>query len=160
MGLDYIIPFTGISENGHKIHGLYDCSELAHHIMLVNLLHILGCVKNKKASRRIVTRPTHVTHSLSPNHGLFGNDGLLRVQDFSRHSSRGGLQRVGVNTCIWLVPLLGVLYLTKAKIQLMVFIDGLVTPVSWRQQISLLTNSKITGSEHFLQKRWHLTFSV
>ena len=43
MGFDYIIPFTGISENGYKIHGLYDCSELAHCMMLVNLLRILGC---------------------------------------------------------------------------------------------------------------------
>ena len=131
MGFDYIIPFTGISENGYKIHGLYDCSELAHCMMLVNLLRILGCIKNKKASRHIVTRPTHVIHPLSPNRGFFGNDGLLGVQDFSRHSSRGRLQRVGVNTCAWLVLLSGVLYLTEAKIQLMVFIDGLVTLVSW-----------------------------
>ena len=29
MDLDYIMPFTGISENGHKIYGLNDHSELA-----------------------------------------------------------------------------------------------------------------------------------
>ena len=30
MDLDYIMPFAGISENGHEIYGLDDCSELAH----------------------------------------------------------------------------------------------------------------------------------
>jgi fatty acid synthase subunit alpha, fungi type len=44
--------------------------------MLVNLLRILGAVKTKKASRHFVTRPTQVILPLSPNHGLFGNDGL------------------------------------------------------------------------------------
>ena len=36
----------------------------------------------------------------------------------------------------------GMLYSTEAKMQLMILIDGLVALVSWRQQISLLTNSK------------------
>jgi len=82
MDLDYIMPFAGIPENGHEIDGLDDRSELALRMMLVNLLRILGCVRNKKASKCIVTRPTQVT--LSPNHGLFGNEPLLGVQDFSR----------------------------------------------------------------------------
>ncbi|KIJ66907.1 hypothetical protein HYDPIDRAFT_174219 [Hydnomerulius pinastri MD-312] len=76
MDLDYILPFAAIPENGREIDGLDDKSELAHRIMLVNLLRILGAVKNKKASRQFVTRPTQVILPLSPNHGLFGNDGL------------------------------------------------------------------------------------
>jgi len=36
----------------------------------------------------------------------------------------------------------GMLYSTEAKMQLMILIDGLVAPVSWHEQISLLTNSK------------------
>ncbi|KAF5382044.1 hypothetical protein D9615_004428 [Tricholomella constricta] len=76
MDLDYIIPFAGIPENGREIDGLDDKSELAHRMMLVNLLRILGAVKTKKASRQFVTRPTQVILPLSPNHGLFGNDGL------------------------------------------------------------------------------------
>ncbi|KAG6910835.1 hypothetical protein DXG01_007150 [Tephrocybe rancida] len=76
MDLDYIIPFAGIPENGREIDSLDDKSELAHRMMLVNLLRILGAVKTKKASRHFVTRPTQVILPLSPNHGLFGNDGL------------------------------------------------------------------------------------
>ncbi|KAF8199703.1 fatty acid synthase [Pholiota molesta] len=83
MDLDYIIPFAGIPENGREIDGLDDRSELAHRMMLVNLLRILGAVKNKKASRHFVTRPTQVILPLSPNHGLFGNDGLYSESKIS-----------------------------------------------------------------------------
>lgn len=44
--------------------------------MLIDLLRILGAVKNKKAGRHFVTHPTQVILHLSPNHGLFGDDGL------------------------------------------------------------------------------------
>ncbi|KAF8907276.1 fatty acid synthase [Gymnopilus junonius] len=83
MDLDYILPFAGIPENGREIDGLDDRSELAHRMMLVNLLRILGAVKNKKASRHFVTRPTQVILPLSPNHGLFGNDGLYSESKIS-----------------------------------------------------------------------------
>lgn len=83
MDLDYILPFAGIPENGREIDGLDDRSELAHRMMLVNLLRILGAVKNKKASRAFVTRPTQVILPLSPNHGLFGNDGLYSESKIS-----------------------------------------------------------------------------
>ena len=63
-------------EISSTVDGLDDKSELAHRMMLVNLLRILGAVKNKKASRHFVTRPTQVILPLSPNHGLSGNDGL------------------------------------------------------------------------------------
>lgn len=76
LDLDFILPFAAIPENGREIDGLDDKSELAHRIMLTNLLRLLGCVKQKKASRNFVTRPTQVVLPLSPNHGLFGNDGL------------------------------------------------------------------------------------
>ncbi|PCH42040.1 fatty acid synthase [Wolfiporia cocos MD-104 SS10] len=76
LDLDYILPFAAVPENGREIDGLDDKSELAHRIMLVNLLRLLGAVKVKKASRHILTRPTQVILPLSPNHGLFGNDGL------------------------------------------------------------------------------------
>ena len=76
LNLDFVIPFAAVPENGHKIDGLDDKSELAHHIMLVNLLHYLSAIKTKKVSHQIVTCPTQVVLLLSPNHGLFGNDGL------------------------------------------------------------------------------------
>jgi len=83
MDLDYILPFAAIPENGREIDTLDDKSELAHRIMLVNLLRILGAVKAKKASRHFVTRLTQVILPLSPNHGLFGNDGLYSESKIS-----------------------------------------------------------------------------
>jgi len=76
LDLDYIIPFAAVPENGHKINGLDAKSELTHCIMLVNLLHLLGAIKTKKVSHQIVIYLTQVVLPLSPNHGLFGNDGL------------------------------------------------------------------------------------
>jgi len=76
MDLDYILPFAAIPENGHEIDSLDNKSELAHCIMLVDLLRILGAVKAKKASHHFITRPMQVILPLSPNHNLFGNDGL------------------------------------------------------------------------------------
>ncbi|KAI0360181.1 fatty acid synthase [Trametes cingulata] len=83
LDLDYILPFAAVPENGREIDGIDDKSELAHRIMLVNLLRLLGAVKNKKASRHFVTRPTQVILPLSPNHGLFGNDGLYSESKIS-----------------------------------------------------------------------------
>jgi 3-oxoacyl-ACP reductase-like protein len=76
LDLDYILPFAALPENGREIDGIDDKSELAHRIMLTNLVRLLGAVKTKKASRRFITRPTQVILPLSPNHGIFGNDGL------------------------------------------------------------------------------------
>ena len=52
-------------------------------MMLVNILRLMGAVKNKKASRNFVTRPTQVILPLSPNHGPFGNDGLYSESKIS-----------------------------------------------------------------------------
>jgi fatty acid synthase subunit alpha len=76
LDLDCVLPFAAIPENSREIDGLDDKSELAHRVMLVNLLRLLGAVKQKKASCNFVTRPTQVVLPLSPNHSLFGNDGL------------------------------------------------------------------------------------
>jgi fatty acid synthase subunit alpha, fungi type len=74
--LDYIVPFAAISEQGRQIDGIDSKSELAHRIMLTNLLRLLGSVKIQKAARGFSTRPAQVILPLSPNHGTFGNDGL------------------------------------------------------------------------------------
>ncbi|OAV85143.1 hypothetical protein PTTG_11186, partial [Puccinia triticina 1-1 BBBD Race 1] len=73
MDLDYILPFAAIPENGREINGLDDRSELAHRVMLTNLLRLMGEVKKKKHALKLVTRPTQVVLPLSPNHGNFGN---------------------------------------------------------------------------------------
>jgi len=74
--LDYVIPFAAIPENGREIDGLDSKSELAHRIMLTNLLRLLGAVKTQKKDHGFETRPAQVILPLSPNHGTFGNDGL------------------------------------------------------------------------------------
>ena len=53
LDLDYVLPFATIPENGCEIDGLDDKSELAHRVMLVNLLHLLSAVKQKKASHNL-----------------------------------------------------------------------------------------------------------
>ncbi|KAL9619278.1 MAG: hypothetical protein Q9160_006130 [Pyrenula sp. 1 TL-2023] len=74
--LDFIVPFAAIPENGREIDSIDSKSELAHRIMLTNLLRLLGCVKSQKLERGFSTRPAQVILPLSPNHGTFGNDGL------------------------------------------------------------------------------------
>ncbi|KAK8022507.1 fatty acid synthase alpha subunit FasA [Apiospora rasikravindrae] len=74
--LDHVIPFAALGEAGRAVDGIDDKSELAHRVMLTNLIRLLGCIKSCKESRRIHTHPTHVILPLSPNHGIFGQDGL------------------------------------------------------------------------------------
>ncbi|PGH17519.1 fatty acid synthase subunit alpha [Helicocarpus griseus UAMH5409] len=74
--LDYIVPFAAISENGREIDGIDSKSELAHRLMLTNIIRLLGYVKSQKHERGFETRPAQVVLPLSPNHGTFGNDGL------------------------------------------------------------------------------------
>ena len=74
--LDFIVPFAAIPENGREIDSIDSKSELAHRIMLTNVVRLLGAVKAKKLDSGINTRPAQVILPLSPNHGTFGNDGL------------------------------------------------------------------------------------
>ena len=74
--IDFIIPFAALPESGRQIDGLDGKSELAHRAMLVNILRLLGHVKQHKHERGFNTRPTNVVVPLSPNHGIFGGDGL------------------------------------------------------------------------------------
>ena len=78
--LDVIIPFAAIPENGNGLDNIDSKSELAHRIMLTNLLRLLGSVKSKKVSE---TRPAQVILPLSPNHGTFGFDGLYSESKIS-----------------------------------------------------------------------------
>ncbi|WAR57537.1 hypothetical protein PtB15_8B589 [Puccinia triticina] len=100
MDLDYILPFAAIPENGREINGLDDRSELAHRVMLTNLLRLMGEVKKKKHALKLVTRPTQVVLPLSPNHGNFGNDGLYSESKISRPCSINGLLSPGASTCV------------------------------------------------------------
>ncbi|KAH7401155.1 hypothetical protein DE146DRAFT_496251 [Phaeosphaeria sp. MPI-PUGE-AT-0046c] len=81
--LDYIVPFAAIPENGREIDNIDSKSELAHRIMLTNLLRMLGAVKKQKQANGYETRPAQVMLPLSPNHGTFGNDGLYSESKMS-----------------------------------------------------------------------------
>ena len=81
--LDFVIPFAAIPENGREIDAIDSKSELAHRIMLTNLVRMLGCVKTQKKARGFETRPAQVMLPLSPNHGTFGNDGLYSESKLS-----------------------------------------------------------------------------
>lgn len=83
MDLDFVLPFAAIPENGRQIDGIDDKSELAHRAMLTNVIRLLGAIKTKKAARHFVTRPTLVVLPLSPNHGVFGSDGLYSESKIS-----------------------------------------------------------------------------
>ena len=74
--LDFVVPFAAIPENGREIDAIDSKSELAHRIMLTNLIRMLGTIKSQKLTRGFNTRPAQVVLPLSPNHGTFGNDGL------------------------------------------------------------------------------------
>ena len=81
--LDFVIPFAAIPENGIEIDGIDSKSELAHRLMLTNVLRLVGNVKTHKANRGILTRPAQVILPLSPNHGTFGSDGLYSESKLS-----------------------------------------------------------------------------
>ncbi|KAF3025151.1 hypothetical protein E8E14_014729 [Neopestalotiopsis sp. 37M] len=81
--LDYIVPFAALSENGRSLEELDARSEIAHRMMLTNLLRLLGAVVRNKKARGLVTRPATVVLPLSPNHGLMGNDGLYSESKMS-----------------------------------------------------------------------------
>lgn len=74
--LDFIVPFAAIPENGREIDSIDSKSELAHRLMLTNVVRLIGAVKSKKSDLGFNTRPAQVILPLSPNHGTFGNDGL------------------------------------------------------------------------------------
>ena len=77
-----------ISEGGRDVSNLDSLSELSHRVMLTNVLRMIGKIKAVKQSKGKVktsryitvvgidTNPACVILPLSPNHGVFGGDGL------------------------------------------------------------------------------------
>ena len=61
---------------GRDIGRIDQISEMAHRMMLTNVLRLLGHVKNTKQERGIEQRPALCVMPCSPNHGVFGMDGL------------------------------------------------------------------------------------
>ncbi|KAE8312700.1 hypothetical protein BDV41DRAFT_588770 [Aspergillus transmontanensis] len=73
--LDYVIPFAAVPQAG-ELDKLGSRQELAHRAMLVNLLRIVGFIRQQKEKRRISCRPTTIVLPMSCNEGSFGGDGL------------------------------------------------------------------------------------
>lgn len=74
--LDIVIPFAAIAVTGREIDTIDSRSELAQRIMLTNVIRLLGTIKKHKEAAGYRARPTHAILPLSPNHGIFGGDGL------------------------------------------------------------------------------------
>lgn len=74
--VDIVIPFAAMPEPGIEVDGIESRSELAHRMMLVNVLRLIGCIIKRKRQDSIHCCPTQVLLPLSPNHGTFGGDGL------------------------------------------------------------------------------------
>lgn len=53
LDLDAVLPFAALSENGRDVGGIDSKSELAHRLMLTNLVRLLGAVKEAKEMRSI-----------------------------------------------------------------------------------------------------------
>ncbi|KAK7743290.1 hypothetical protein SLS53_004375 [Cytospora paraplurivora] len=74
--LDFVVPFAAVPEGGRELEQIDARSELAHRAMLVNVLRLLGSIKQAKERVGVPGRPAAVILPLSPNHGDFGGDGL------------------------------------------------------------------------------------
>lgn len=76
MDVDVVVPFAAVPENGRQVTSLDARAELAHRVMLTNTLRIIGAIARAKERRGLTAKPAAALLPLSPNHGVFGNDGL------------------------------------------------------------------------------------
>ncbi|KAJ2101208.1 fatty acid synthase alpha subunit Lsd1 [Coemansia sp. S100] len=74
--LSYVFPFAAVSDVGSFATNLGSHSEFAQRVLLTNVIRLLGGIKDVKERLGYVTRPSLVVLPLSPNHGIFGGDGL------------------------------------------------------------------------------------
>ncbi|KAL4971343.1 hypothetical protein BDW66DRAFT_155752 [Aspergillus desertorum] len=76
LNIDILIPFAAMVQDGAEVDQLGPMSEVAHRLMLTNVLRLIGYIVQQKTERSLHFRPTQVLVPLSPNHGSFGGDGL------------------------------------------------------------------------------------
>lgn len=74
--IDHLVPFAAIPERGRTLQDLDSTSELAHRVMVINTLRLMGSVATSKQRRQVLHHSTQVLVPLSPNHGQFSNDGV------------------------------------------------------------------------------------
>lgn len=76
LDLDFVVPFAALSEVGNTIGEIESRSEVAHRLMLTNVVRLLGEVGTAKKTRGITSHPALVLLPMSINRGSFGGDGL------------------------------------------------------------------------------------
>jgi len=76
LDVDYFVPFAALPEKGHGVDDIDSFSELAHRVMLTNTIRMTGQILQCKRDRKIHGKTTLCIMPLSPNHGVFGYDGL------------------------------------------------------------------------------------
>ncbi|KAH8885020.1 hypothetical protein GQ53DRAFT_810530 [Thozetella sp. PMI_491] len=77
LHIDALLPLAAVPEKGIEVDGLGDWSELAHRLMMTNVMRLIGMIAQRKAADNTWRgRQTQVLLPLSPNHGIFGGDGL------------------------------------------------------------------------------------
>ncbi|KAJ1735656.1 fatty acid synthase alpha subunit Lsd1 [Coemansia sp. Benny D160-2] len=77
--LDYVLPFAAMADYDADVSGLGARADLSVRMMLTNVLRLLGEVRkhNQRRQEEIGTTPTTLAIlPLSPNHGVFGGDGM------------------------------------------------------------------------------------
>ncbi|KAE8362110.1 hypothetical protein BDV27DRAFT_166435 [Aspergillus caelatus] len=74
--LDAILPFAAASDYSTEMHDIGGQSDLGHRLMLVNVFRLLGHIVHCKRNAGVDCHPTQVLLPLSPNHGIFGGDGM------------------------------------------------------------------------------------
>lgn len=84
--LDALIPFAALSETGVEVDAIDAKSELAHRLMLTNVLRIIGHIIRNKRAKNIQNRLTQVVLPFSPNHGIFGGDGMYSASKLGLES--------------------------------------------------------------------------
>ncbi len=98
VDLDYIITFADVPENGREIDGPDDKSELAHRIMLVKLLRLLGATKLRR--RAVKSLPAQRKSSSRRHPIMTCLATMISVQNLrspANRSSITALQIAGVN---------------------------------------------------------------
>lgn len=96
--IDVVVPFAALPEKGKDISNIDSRCELAHRLMYTNIERMIGRVVSQKQRRQLVRREVELVEPAifllpcSPNHGIFGSDGLYAA-------SKRALEVLG-NKCI------------------------------------------------------------
>ena len=88
VDLDYIIAFTDVPENDREIDGPDDKSELAHRIMLVKLLRLLGATKLRRAVKSL---PAQRKSSSRPHPIMTCLATMISVQNLRSPANRSSI---------------------------------------------------------------------